>query len=136
GLEVVSIAETADGQGPLIARSTASLSATGPMRFANPVVLLRAPFRLSFAYQGRDGTWKNAWQNESELPTLVRLTVRDAATARTLAISTAAVVHVELPAKCVRPNSKRECDELTKTNANSANDMAPTGRFQSTLRGG
>jgi general secretion pathway protein J len=139
GLEIVNLAESADGRGPLLARSTAPFAPASPIRFANLVVLLRGPFRISLAYQGRDGLWKSAWQNEPELPTMVRLTVRDAATARPLAISTAAVVHVELPAKCVRSNVKRECDEITKGTASSANNtspQSPSNSLQSSFRGG
>jgi general secretion pathway protein J len=139
GLEIVRIAETADSKGTLLARSTALFAPGGPMVFANPVVLLRAPFRASFAYRGRDGTWKSAWQNEPELPTMIRLTIRDASSAQPLAISTAAVVHVELPAKCVRAANKRDCDDLTKQPEGSANNTSPQSQnssFQNTLRGG
>jgi general secretion pathway protein J len=142
GLEVVRIAETADSKGALLARSTATYAPGRPMTFTNPVVLLRAPFQVSFSYQGRDGTWKNAWQGEAVLPTMVRLTVRDSATARALAISTAAVVHVDLPATCVRSNSKRECDDLTKKaagTAGTANNPSPqstNGSLQNASRGG
>ena len=45
---------------------------------AIPVVLLRAPFRLSFAYAGPDRVWKSTWQEADKLPAMIRLTVRDA----------------------------------------------------------
>jgi general secretion pathway protein J len=117
GLEVVRIAETSDRQGLALARSTTLFAPSGALNFANPVVLLRAPYRVSFAYAGRDGFWKNVWQNEAELPAIVRVTVRDAASERALAISTAALVHVELPALCVLPRSKRDCPGLAGDDA-------------------
>jgi general secretion pathway protein J len=125
GLEVVRIAETADRQGIALARSTTLFAPSGALSFANPVVLLRAPYRVSFTYAGRDGLWKNVWQNEAELPTIVRLTVRDAATERALAVSTAAVVHVEVPASCVRPGNKRECGALAGQDAGAPNQAKP-----------
>jgi general secretion pathway protein J len=137
GLEIVRIAESADGKGPLLARSTAPFAVASPASFANPVVLLRSPFRVFFSYQGRDGIWKNAWQNEADLPTLVRLTVRDATSGRSLAISTAAVVHVELPAKCAQSKAKSDCNEITKGHADSVvAPQSPASAFQNALRGG
>jgi general secretion pathway protein J len=114
GLEIVRIAESADRQGPVMVRARAPFApldetATGQLNLTDPVVLLRAPYRLSFSYAGRDGAWKNTWQNADRLPTTIRLTVRDAATERTLAVSAATAVHVELPANCVAATVGRDC---------------------------
>jgi general secretion pathway protein J len=79
------------------------------MSFSDPVALLRPPFVVTFAYAGPDGVWKDTWQNAPLLPMLVRLTVRDANSARALSVSTAALVHVELPAACTRPKDKADC---------------------------
>jgi general secretion pathway protein J len=105
GLEIVRIAEINDKSGNVLVRSTKPFApfgsdtvSVGQLDFANPVVLLRSPYRVSFAYAGRDGIWKTNWQNASELPTAVRLTVRDATSGRMLSVSTTALVHVELPA--------------------------------------
>jgi general secretion pathway protein J len=126
GLEIVRIAETADRQGSLLARSTTPFAPSGPMNFANPVVLLRAPYRLSFAYADKDGIWKSAWQNEAELPAMVRLTVLGAATERALAVSTVAIVHVDMPAECVRPRNKPECPALaTQDSTDTTKPPAP-----------
>lgn len=125
GLEIVRIAETADRQGLLLARSTTPFTPSGLMNFANPVVLLRAPYRISFSYAGRDGVWKSSWQNQTELPATVRLTVHGAATEQALAVSTAAIVHVDLPAECVRPRNKPECRALA-TQDSAADTAAGT----------
>jgi general secretion pathway protein J len=114
GLEVVRIAESADRQGPILVRARAPFvpmddSAIGQLNLTDPVVLLRAPYRVSFSYAGRDGMWKNTWQNAAQLPAAIRLTVRDAATERTLAVSAATAVHVELPANCVAATVGRDC---------------------------
>ena len=62
GLEIVQIAETTDSRGSALVRMRAPfvLLPTGdlsldPIPFADPVVLLRAPFRITFAYAGPDG---------------------------------------------------------------------------------
>jgi general secretion pathway protein J len=116
GLEIVRIAETTDKNGKVLVRSIkpfvplgSSTTAVGQLEFANPVILLRAPYRVSFSYAGRDGIWKTTWRNVNELPAAVRLTVRDAASDRTLSISTTALIHVDLPAACVGAKNNGDC---------------------------
>jgi general secretion pathway protein J len=112
-LDVVRISETADRQGPVTVRARATFTpgsgSIDQIFFGDPVVLLRSPYRLSFAYAGKDGVWKGSWHDASTLPSAVRLTVRDAATDRALPVSTVAVVHADLPAECVSAND--DCDE-------------------------
>ena len=55
---------------------------------ASSVLLFRAPYRLSFAYAGEDKVWKSNWRDSDRLPAAIRLTVRDTASERVLAIST------------------------------------------------
>jgi general secretion pathway protein J len=116
GLEMVRIAETSDRSGTVLVRSkapfvplTAGQTAPNPLSFTDPVALLRAPLRVTFAYAGRDSVFRDTWQGAPLLPTTVRVTVRDAASDRTLSISTAALVHVELPAACARAKDKGDC---------------------------
>src|SRR5262249_49943526 len=131
GLEIVRFAEIPDGRTTALVRATMPFVPTDPgaplaaqLKFANPVALLRAPYRVSFAYQGRDGIWKDSWQSNIMLPTAVRLTVRDAATQRALSISTTALVHVELPAACAGAKDKADC--VTKPDQpNSKPDDGP-----------
>jgi general secretion pathway protein J len=121
GLDIVRISETSDRQGPVLIRTRARFApGSGPIDqifFGDPVVLLRSPHRLSFAYAGKDGVWKSSWHDASTLPSAVRLAVRDVATGRALPISTVAVVHVDLPAECAGggdgcdgPDRKRKKD--------------------------
>ena len=116
GLEIVRIAEIKDKGELLLVRAAKSFAplavSAASLRqadFANPVVLLRSPYQVSFAYAGRDGIWKKDWQNAAQLPAAVRLTVRDATTGRMLTISTTALVHIELPAACVSDDGKGDC---------------------------
>ena len=112
GLDVVRISESADRQGPVLVRTRTAFApgpgSTNQLFFGDPVVLLRAPYRLSFAYAGKDGVWKGTWHDASALPSAVRLSIRDAATDLALPISTIAVVHAELPADCTTGD---DCDE-------------------------
>ena len=73
---------------------------TSQLSFTDPVVLLRAPFRVSFSYSAGDGSWSDTWNNTGQLPAAVRFLIRDSTTGRTLAVSSATMVHVELPADC------------------------------------
>jgi general secretion pathway protein J len=109
GLEVVRLAQIRDGNDTALIRSTAPFMPVGanvsaPIlpNFADPVVLLPSPYLVSFAYAGRDGAWKDSWRNAQELPAVVRITVRRADSDRALSVSTAALIHVDFPAACVK----------------------------------
>ena len=110
------IAEINEKSGKTLVRSTKPFAPFGSnatsvtqIEFANPVVLFRSPYWISFAYAGRDRIWKTTWQNASELPATIRLTVRDATSGRTLSVSTTALVHVDMPAACASGKSKDDC---------------------------
>ena len=120
GLDLVRISETADRQGPIMVRTRAAFTpgagSIDQIFFGDPVVLLRAPYRLSFSYAGKDGIWKGSWHDASTLPSAIRLTIRDAATSRSLPISTVAVVRADTPAECA---SSDACDEDGRKNKDS-----------------
>jgi general secretion pathway protein J len=124
GLEFVRLQQIASDSGPVLARSTApfvplepDMGAIAGLKFTDPVVLVRAPLRVTFAYAGADRAWLPSWLGADKLPSAVRVTVRDAVSGATLAVSSSATVHVELPAECV--NSK---NRICMTTANTAND--------------
>ncbi|MGJ4929147.1 PulJ/GspJ family protein [Bradyrhizobium sp. HKCCYLS2038] len=105
GLDVVRFGEIMD-QGRLVTARMrvpfvplAAGAEAGRIRVADPVVLLRPPFSLSFAYAGPDHVFHDEWRDMDALPTAIRLTVRDAASQRALAASTVTRVHVEAPAR-------------------------------------
>jgi general secretion pathway protein J len=115
GLEFVHIGETADDRGLASVRTRASfvplaLPALEKVKFSDPVVLVRAPYRVSFAYAGPDRVWQDSWRGAAKLPNAIRVTLRDAATAQVLAISTVAIVHVNAPADCVGAKDFTNCD--------------------------
>jgi general secretion pathway protein J len=140
GLDVVRIGETTDQRDLVTARSRAPFgpllpgaSASEQIQFGDPVVLLRAPFRLSFSYAGRDRVWKSSWHEADKLPAAIMLTVRDAATERVLSVSTVASIHADAPAaaNCAQPG--QGCDKPDgaeknpKDNSKSANTASPQG---------
>jgi general secretion pathway protein J len=111
GLDVVRLGEITEQRQFVMVRSRARFTPLPPasslseqLHFDDPVVLLRAPFRLSFAYAGQDRVWKSSWRESDKLPAMIRLTVRDAATERVLSVSTVAPVHVQVPSDCARPD--------------------------------
>jgi general secretion pathway protein J len=104
GLEVVRLTQTADARGFAIVRTRARFAPLTPgtePRLADPVVLLRGPYRITFSYAGDDRVWRNIWSNGARLPRAVRILVRDSATGQVLPLSTAVAVHVTAPLECV-----------------------------------
>jgi general secretion pathway protein J len=115
GLDIVHVGETESSSGRHIVRSRATFApfatdqvSIDQLTFSDPVVLFRAPFRISFAYSGLDGVWKNSWQNLNLLPEAVRLTIRDTTNERNFSISTTAIVHVDAEAAIVCGNACAE----------------------------
>jgi general secretion pathway protein J len=108
GLEIVRIAEVRDERGLALVRRTAPFLPVSAgerqseqREFSNPVVVLRAPYRISFSYAGTDRIWRDTWREAALLPRAVRVRASDANTSRTLAASTSTLIHAELPARCV-----------------------------------
>jgi len=105
GLDVVRIGETTDRGNLVTVRSRAAfgplppgLSPSEQINVSDPVVLLRSPFRLSFAYAGPDRVFRDTWHDADKLPAAIMLTVRDVASGRILSVSTVTPVHVDAPA--------------------------------------
>lgn len=116
GLEFVRFAETEAERGLVLVRTRAPFVPvkaealnSGAIAFSNPIVLVRPPFRLSFAFAGRDRVWQEAWNDAAQLPAAVRLTVRDAATDEIVPASTATLVNVNAAAACAA-NATPGCD--------------------------
>jgi general secretion pathway protein J len=115
GLEIVRFAEVSGANGPILVRTQAAFIPEDERNkfpephFSAPVSLIGSPYRISFSYAGADRVWRDNWQNEALLPNAVRLTVQDAKTQRTLAASTATLLHVEMPADCFTAKSLAQC---------------------------
>ena len=116
GLEVVHIEETADDRGTATVRTRAPFmplasdaGMSNQLRLADPVVLVRAPYRISFSYAGLDRVWRDDWRDAGQLPSAIRVTLRDKSTGRTLSVSTATIVHINAPAECARVKNARTC---------------------------
>jgi general secretion pathway protein J len=125
GLDVVRLGETTERREFVTVRSRARFaplpsasSLSEQMHFGDPVLLLRAPFRLSFAYAGPDRVWQNRWRGLDTLPAMIRLTVRDARTERVLSVSTVTPVHVQVASDCVQPDSGG-CGDKSKAPSNA-----------------
>jgi general secretion pathway protein J len=108
GLEIVRLSETDDARGRVLVRTrvpfepvTAEALDAGALEFTNPIVLVRPPLHLAFAFAGPDRMWQETW-HDVKLPTAVRVTVRNALTDQILPFSTATLLNVNAPAECVR----------------------------------
>jgi general secretion pathway protein J len=130
GLDVVHFGEAMDRREFVTVRSRARFaplplgsSVSEQVHLGDPVVLLRSPFRLSFAYAGPDREWKRTWRDADTLPAMIKLTVRDAASQRVLSLSTVAMIHAQVPSDCTQPDGK--CDDKKK-NGRKTNDSAST----------
>jgi general secretion pathway protein J len=109
GLDVVRISEVTDAGRLVTLRSRApfaplplGVSLTEQIRTSDPVVLLRTPLRISFAYAGPDRVFHDEWRDMDALPTAIMLTVRDAPSGRVLSVSTVTPVHVNAAARGVK----------------------------------
>ncbi|MCP3384075.1 general secretion pathway protein GspJ [Bradyrhizobium sp. CCGUVB4N] len=129
GLEIVRIAETSDRKGRVLVRSRAPfvLLPTGdplvdPIPFADPVVLLRAPFRVTFAYDGAGGGWTGKWPSWASMPAAVRFDIRDGD--RGIVISTAVRIRAEMGA----PQPDRADDAAPAEAQVKPNNNAPEAR--------
>lgn len=127
GLELVRFMEIADN-GPVLVRATAPFvpldaDTAAVLRFSDQVILIRAPYRVVFSYAGPDRVWQTTWRNANELPSAVRIAVRDTGTGQTLAVSTAVKIHVDAPAECTIPNAPN-CPVAISQSANDPDDIA------------
>jgi general secretion pathway protein J len=115
GLELVRIMEMGGDKGLMTVRTRAQFLPMGRDGVsvqpapANPVVLLRAPYRVTFSYAGPDRVWRNVWRGQGQLPTAIRIQLRDATTDRTLSVSTATMVHADMPADCISAEVIADC---------------------------
>jgi general secretion pathway protein J len=135
GLDVVRLGEVTERREFVTVRSRARFvpllagsSLSEQLHFNDPVVLLRAPFRVSFAYAGPDRAWKSTWRGADKLPAMIRLTVRDAASERVLSVSTIAPIHVQSPSDCTRPDGKCDGKPDAQANAQPGDRSMPAGQ--------
>jgi general secretion pathway protein J len=122
GLEVIRIEEAIDDRGPALVRRSAQFAPiVGDLRgekFSIPVVLIRAPYRVSFSYAGPDRVWRDTWRGAARLPRAIRVTLRGAATSGAFAVTTSTVIDAELPARCAAIKTSAGCLE-NESGANS-----------------
>jgi general secretion pathway protein J len=126
GLEIVRLAEIASERGPVLARASAPFVPLVPdagviprLKFTEPIVLVRSPFRVVFAYAGPDRAWQPTWRGAGRLPRAVRVTVRDAVSGQMLAASSIAPIRVQLPAECINPRADN-CTEAPGAGSTAA----------------
>lgn len=139
GLEIVRIAEELTAGGPVLVRRGMPFkpvvsieSLPGP--FSDPVVLLRPPYRLAFAYAasphatstgnaaqsdgvlaraaagaGNGPVWKQEWHQQAVLPRAVMFSLQETSLQSTPVLATATLIHAQLPARCLTAKSLAQC---------------------------
>jgi len=126
GLEIVQIAEISDSRGQALVRRRTPftiLPSSDPsseqIKLADPVVLLREPFHVTFSYAGPDGQWMRAWHNVGILPSAVRFSIRNGKSGSAL-ISTATRIHVDMMAPQPDATSEPEIEPAKPASGASA----------------
>lgn len=112
GLEIIRLVEKADSQGLALVRERAPfvpMPRDAQIRFADQVVLIRSPFRVTFSYAGPDQVWQKEWRGQMQLPEKIRIAVRDGATGQVLGMSSATMVHADAWAECARAKNATAC---------------------------
>ena len=112
GLEIIRLSENVEDQGLAMIRQRAAFAPMAPdtrIRFADPVVLIRNPYRVYFSYAGPDGVWQQDWHSQPQLPQRIQISIRDTSTGRRTSFSEAGLVHVNAPAECARADNPEEC---------------------------
>ena len=115
GFEIIRFIEKADSQGLALVRERAPFApmpSEAQIRFADQVVLIRLPFRVTFSYAGADHVWQPDWRGRKELPDMVRVVVRDSTTGQVLNVSRAATVHINAPTEKTKPAAAKKEDQL------------------------
>ena len=109
GLEIVRLAETEDERGRVLVRDRIAFATfgaaaihSGDIEFTNPVVLMHPPFRVIFAFAGRDRVWKDSWLDTKQLPSAVRIGIHSDETGETVPLSTATLISVSAPPECAQ----------------------------------
>jgi general secretion pathway protein J len=136
GLDLIRLMEVAGEGGLTLVRTGAPfvpLTEGSRPNFSDPVVVVRPPFRIAFSYAGVDRVWKDSWREAPQLPKAVRLQVRDASTSRVLSVSTAMLLHANLPSDCISVQTIADCDNRDRKNdpaaAAAANATAGAGNL-------
>ena len=136
GLEIVQLAEMPGRDGTALVRRRARFTpqgsdATRLPPLGDPVVLLHAPFGVTFSYAGADRKWKDTWRDGKRLPRAVRILVRDSLTQQMLPASTAVTLHVDGAPACQDDDKRVGCDDEKDapptTAATAANASAGNG---------
>ncbi len=135
GLDIVRIGETTD-RGHLVTIRTRATFAPFPpgvspseqIHTSDPVVLLRAPLRLSFAYAGPDHIYRDDWHDQDKLPRAIMLTLREATSDRVMSVSSVTPVHVDVAPGKVGNGSGNDAKERGKNDNKNGSEAPDTPR--------
>ena len=126
GLEYVRFAEIASERGPVLVRASAPFVPVEPDASVDPRdEVLRAGRagaaavpRAASPIRGRTASGSRPGRPPTELPSAIRVTVRNAVSGEVLTVSSAVKVHVTAPALCANAQAQN-CKDLTATLKNA-----------------
>jgi len=129
-LDIVRIANADGASGSMVVRTRsffAPINAKDAVRrqptFSDPVVLLRPPYLVRFAYAGKDRAWQSAWPLQDELPSAIRITIRDLQRER--AITTAVALPIKASVECLAAKSLKGCLTPQPNQSGPSNQPGP-----------
>jgi len=139
GLELVRIIQTQGTAGPTLVRMRAPFIPAGlerdqrpELNFTDPVVLLRPPYQVSFAYAGEDRLFRNTWKGRGELPRSIRIALQDRSNGAAAPVGAAVTaLHSGIPAVCILAKSIKQCLSRSSSTFSRAAEGART--FDSTI---
>ena len=127
GFEIVRLSETVDDGGLAMIRQRAPfvpMPSDARIRFVDPVVLIRVPYRVFFSYAGPDGIWQTEWRDQPQLPQRISVSIRDTSGGRRVSFSEAGLLHVNAPAECARVDNPEECISPKQKDGQQAGQQA------------
>jgi general secretion pathway protein J len=114
GLEVIRLAPQSGHADVTLARSRAPLpfgSFLAEPIDPSPVVLLRPPYSIRFAYADTDRQWRTTWHDQGHIPLLIRIAIVDRGTGRDLLPPVVVRIRVDAPPLCATiATTARSCD--------------------------
>jgi len=129
-LDLVRIGERETESGLMLVRTrslfmpTDMKKAVRPQQsFSDPVILLRSPYVVRFAFAGQDRAWQTAWPLQDNLPNAVRITVRDLERERS--ITTAVALPAKLSVECITAKSLQDCLTIQRKTADPGERSNP-----------
>lgn len=110
GLDLISVAEIDTDHGASLVRARAPfLPGVATIPKSDPVVLVRTPYRLTFAYAGPGQNFQPRWRARRQLPATIMMTLHDLNRSYAPVLTRTVALHARLPVECLSVQSIANC---------------------------